>query len=273
MANDDDDPYASLGLSPELGREGNEGRGERSHHKQNKSRFSDLDSRTNSQDKTSKAFQQKPRRGDQPEADGSSDLPMNTKPSSNGGNPSPTNSRSISANGTASPTSIVTANATRPRKRLEPHYSKNYIPSRVPYANTPTNNNTTSGTNMNGGWNGGGDPNDLLSPFPWRFLTAEIPERGKRQSGKTPGEKKGMKDRDRNQPTSPVTANASSPVSAASVNELFFGDEGEYWRVLRRRWSRAGGKGAGVGKAKAAQALNVKGPVKKEDDLDVGVVE
>ncbi|KAF9063360.1 hypothetical protein BDP27DRAFT_239010 [Rhodocollybia butyracea] len=225
--------------------------------------------------KTSKASRQKQKR-DQSEVDGSSDPATNTKPSNNGDNPSPTNSEPLSANGTASPTSIVATNTTAnpsvkskksktPKKKRSalanasnPHHLRNYVPSRVPYANTPTNSNTTSGTNMNGGWNGGGDPNDLLSPFPWRFLTAEIPERGKRQSGKTSGEKKGMKNRDQNRPTSPMTTNAASPVSAApgialtnsagaNANatsewlcvfceyELFFGDEGEYRRVLKRR--------------------------------------
>ncbi|KAF9063363.1 kinase-like domain-containing protein [Rhodocollybia butyracea] len=118
-----------------------------------------------------------------------------------------------------------------------PHHSRNYA-------------NTTSGTNKNGSWDGS-DPNDLLSPFPWRFLAAEIPKDSRGRRGKTPGEKKGMKSQDQNWPTSSVTTNTPSPVSAAPAvtvtnsagtnatatsewlcvfceYELFFGDEGEY---------------------------------------------
>ncbi|KAE9390447.1 hypothetical protein BT96DRAFT_959787 [Gymnopus androsaceus JB14] len=97
-----------------------------------------------------------------------------------------------------------------------PHHLRNYVPSRLPYSDGANQANANAHAND-------------LGPFPLRFLSAEIPpRRGKRSSSRT---------RAQAQAQQSLNNPADEWVCVFCEYELFFGDDGEYRKAVRRRKS------------------------------------
>ncbi|KAJ4479728.1 hypothetical protein C8J55DRAFT_536297 [Lentinula edodes] len=100
-----------------------------------------------------------------------------------------------------------------------PHHLRNYVPSRLPYTagSCPPNANSTNQANVND-----------LGPFPIRFLSAEIPPRRSNRSKRSQAQ-------EQQQSSTSLTNPADEWLCVFCEYELFFGDEGEYLKALRRR--------------------------------------
>ncbi|KAJ3931241.1 MAG: hypothetical protein NXY57DRAFT_896516 [Lentinula lateritia] len=100
-----------------------------------------------------------------------------------------------------------------------PHHLRNYVPSRLPYTagGCPPNANGTNQANGND-----------LSPFPIRFLSAEIPPRRSNRSKRSQAQ-------EQQQSSTSLTNPADEWLCVFCEYELFFGEEGEYRKALRRR--------------------------------------
>ncbi|KAJ3813461.1 hypothetical protein EV368DRAFT_48849 [Lentinula lateritia] len=100
-----------------------------------------------------------------------------------------------------------------------PHHLRNYVPSRLPYnaGGCPPNANGTNQANGND-----------LGPFPIRFLSAEIPPRRSNRSKRSQAQ-------EQQQSSTSLTNPADEWLCVFCEYELFFGDEGEYRKALRRR--------------------------------------
>lgn len=91
-----------------------------------------------------------------------------------------------------------------------PHHLRNYVPSRLPNSQSAASLAVTNAQN-------------LLSPFPLRFLSAEIPPRMRKPS-------------ERNvTPTSTLTNPADEWICPFCEYSLFYGDEQAFQRAVRNR--------------------------------------
>lgn len=119
-----------------------------------------------------------------------------------------------------------------------PHHLRNYIPSRLPNSQSAASLAVTNAQN-------------LLSPFPMRFLSAEIPPRRRKQSERTVA------------PTSTLTNPADEWICPFCEYSLFYGEDHSYKRavenrkkILRRRRrarERAAAAASGVAAVKTAE--------------------
>ncbi|KAJ3922462.1 hypothetical protein F5877DRAFT_33767 [Lentinula edodes] len=100
-----------------------------------------------------------------------------------------------------------------------PHHLRNYVPSRLPYTAGGCPSNANGMNQANG--------NDL-GPFPIRFLSAEIPPRRSNRSKRSQAQ-------EQQQLSTSLTNPADEWLCVFCEYELFFGDEGEYRKALRRR--------------------------------------
>ncbi|KAJ3888196.1 hypothetical protein GG344DRAFT_54174 [Lentinula edodes] len=151
-----------------------------------------------------------------------------------------------------------------------PHHLRNYVPSRLPYTagGCPPNANGTNQANGND-----------LGPFPIRFLSAEIPPRRSNRS------KRSQAQEQQQQLSTSLTNPADEWLCVFCEYELFFGDEGEYRKALRRRKTvlkrrrrareRAAAAASGQSKLSTAKKSQQPAPVaathdseEEEDDED-----
>ncbi|KAJ3865357.1 hypothetical protein EV359DRAFT_39004 [Lentinula novae-zelandiae] len=163
---------------------------------------SPLSSRSSRQKRSGKARTDNKLRNQPPEAGGIQN---------SSGNVSSSNAKS-SRNGKKKKRSAL-ANASNP------HHLRNYVPSRLPYTagGCPPNANGTNQANGND-----------LSPFPIRFLSAEIPPRRSNRSKRSQAQ-------EQQQSSTSLTNPADEWLCVFCEYELFFGEEGEYRKALRRR--------------------------------------
>ncbi|KAJ4470179.1 hypothetical protein J3R30DRAFT_3301707 [Lentinula aciculospora] len=162
-----------------------------------------------------------------------------------------------------------------------PHHLRNYVPSRLPYSvgGCPPNTNGLNQTNAND-----------LGPFPLRFLSAEIPPRRSTRSKRSQTREQ-QQQQQQSYPTSTSLTNPTDEwLCVFCEYELFFGDEGEYRKALRRRKTvlkrrrrareRAAAAASGEGRLSTAKKSQQPAPVTTtqgseeegdgEDDYDNG---
>lgn len=141
-----------------------------------------------------------------------------------------------------------------------PHHLRNYVPSRLP------------GYSAGGGENQVNSHANDLGPFPIRFLSAEIPPRRTRGTGN----KRSSQAQVQQQLANP----AEEWLCVFCEYELFFGEEGEYRKAVRRRKAvlkrrrrareraaaAASGHGTGTGKFTSTTAASAKKTRQQEEE-------
>lgn len=135
-----------------------------------------------------------------------------------------------------------------------PHHLRNYVPSRLPHSGPPSAQQAVQ------------NAQNLLTPLPLRFLSAEIPPRRRKK-----------REEEANTVVAPVAATLTNPgdewICPFCEYELFYGEEQSYARAVRnrkkilRRRRRARERAAAAASGVAAPAA---GSERTEEEEDVG---
>ena len=131
-----------------------------------------------------------------------------------------------------------------------PHHLRNYVPSRLPHTGPPSAQQAVQ------------NAQNLLTPLPLRFLSAEIPPRRRKKSEPNVT------------PIATLTNPADEWICPFCEYELFYGDEQSYHRAVRnrkkilRRRRRARERAAAAASGVAPAATAASGGAENEDGFE-----